>query len=381
MAGAGHARAAAIAALCVVAASSMILYLSQSAMDCPETPARTIQPLTTRMVVEPSPAAAPPAAAQAPTSGLRGKEVAGLSTEEEQFLLVWRAITRAMRLVVNVREVKAMEQTLCNKKTTDRPGQHTPDLYGNACEPWLSRPAVMLLSHVLDPTFMKGLEFGMGSSTMWLLPRLYSLASIDHYASFAQYVRTKLVATLPRRMQDQWRGTAIKGPTVSAASPAKSQLFLDYDNRDMVTYCRGEGFLSDSEAHSFDFVFVDGRARVGCMWYGARHWLKKSGGILALDNSGRHVYRVMYDKILPSHWVRVDIPAKNDPQAMFSLWISCAKDSPQCAPAQAAVKALQHELGLESNVDQYYRPNDKKWTWKDDPSTWERTHNVDPITW
>ena len=53
-----------------------------------------------------------------------------------------------------------------------------PHLQGTKCEPWIDRGVITVLDHILQP-YMRGLEYGAGSSSRWLLARLGSLVSIE----------------------------------------------------------------------------------------------------------------------------------------------------------------------------------------------------------
>mgnify|MGYP001053494781 CR=1 FL=1 len=68
-----------------------------------------------------------------------------------------------------------------------RPSQHTPALFGNQCEPWTTRRAVLLLHMLLSPG-MVGLEWGAGASTLWYLARISKLVTVEHNAEWAAKV-------------------------------------------------------------------------------------------------------------------------------------------------------------------------------------------------
>ena len=72
---------------------------------------------------------------------------------------------------------------------------------------------------------------------------------------------------------------------------------------------------------SFDFVSVDGRARVACMSR-ALHILKPVGGVLLMDNSDREYYKAGYD-LVPSHWLKFEDTVNTGERS--TLWVSCLK--------------------------------------------------------
>lgn len=56
--------------------------------------------------------------------------------------------------------------------------------------------------------------------------------------------------------------------------------------------------------HYFDFISIDGRARVSCIFQ-ALSLLKQEGGILVVDNTIREQY-LSGLKIIPNHWKKFE---------------------------------------------------------------------------
>ncbi len=77
--------------------------------------------------------------------------------------------------------------------------------------------------------------------------------------------------------------------------------------------------MDDQPRHVFDYVAVDGRARVPCMRI-ALQMIKEDGGILLLDNSERPNYQPAIDMV-PSHWKRFDYYGSKPPYRT-TIWIS-----------------------------------------------------------
>lgn len=69
----------------------------------------------------------------------------------------------------------------CAHRRACPPPSRPPALQGTKCEPWLARPAVTLLHELLLPGTAKGLEWGSGSGTLWLLAgHVKHLTTIEH---------------------------------------------------------------------------------------------------------------------------------------------------------------------------------------------------------
>ena len=86
-------------------------------------------------------------------------------------------------------------------------------------------------------------------------------------------------------------------------------------------------FLDHSHLGTFDFVSIDGRARVACFKC-ALQLLKPHGGVLVLDNSERRRYAVGMEQV-PSHWLRKDFVnsfrLRKFPRQRTTVWVSCHK--------------------------------------------------------
>lgn len=143
-----------------------------------------------------------------------------------------------------------------------RPLKHAPKAVGTPCEPWLNRGAVFLLSRLLSRR-MHGLEWSMGSSTLYYLLWLGTLHSIEGRAAWATAVTAAVHRRFPRAA---WRGDHVN---VSDARYVAMPL----------------------ERASFDFVSIDGDQRPACLSRVRTEGLVAPGGLLLLDNSERASYR------------------------------------------------------------------------------------------
>lgn len=192
------------------------------------------------------------------------------------------------------------------------PGQIIPQFVGNTCEPWVARFALIFLDRLLD-TEMKGLEWSTGSSTQWVLMRVKSLISIEHHAKWSKNVAQALADIFPEKfLSARWQlhaveplpGTKEKGP--DKEDPIK---FKDYI----------EAKFLPKEDGTFDYISVDGRARVPC-FKRALPLLKPEGGILMLDNSEREHYEDAFTMV-PEHWLRFDDLVNTGERT--TIWVSC----------------------------------------------------------
>jgi hypothetical protein len=188
------------------------------------------------------------------------------------------------------------------------PGQKVPEFAGNTCEPWIARYAVVFLDKLIDPD-MKGLEWSTGSGTMWLLTRLHSLVSIEHHASWVRRVQQTLERIFPKQYIKRWDLYVVEAKDFKTKA-----LEEDYDN--FKEYVDAE-FLPHEP--TYDFVSVDGRARIHCMKR-ALPLVKPEGGIFMLDNSDREAYVEGYDSV-PSHWLKFEDSVNTGERT--TIWITC----------------------------------------------------------
>lgn len=138
-----------------------------------------------------------------------------------------------------------------------RPESHTPDRTGRTDEPWWTRAAITWAESHLTPD-MDVIEWGAGSSTVWLASRVRSVVSIEHQREWAAQVSAALIAHGCNRK----RYRVICHPLG-------------------IEYCQGV-------PGRYDVAIIDGRRRVQCCRSAAA--LVKPGGLLVLDNAERERY-------------------------------------------------------------------------------------------
>ena len=173
---------------------------------------------------------------------------------------------------------------------------HTPNVIGNNCEPWIRRDIILLLNRLVQPNFSV-LEWSSGSSTVWMLPRVNRLISVESNVQWANSVVEKVKQMgLGHKIQFH-----IIPPTKNPIrSQIEQQLHENGDENGEIDNSRYEwakslhdGFYYQQyvtvelpqELHGkFDLIIVDGRARSACLRR-AVSLLKPEGGLLLLDNS------------------------------------------------------------------------------------------------
>ena len=165
--------------------------------------------------------------------------------------------------------------------------------------PWLSQPSILMLEKLLTPN-MVGFEYGSGMSTVFLASRIKHLTSIEHNEHWFRIVAKKL----GERGLSNVDYHCIPPHSSSASNSVESTDFAEI--RDPCFQVRTEyrdyfSFVTSFPENHFDFVLVDGRARVECTFNAIPKL--KSGGILVLDNSDRRRYAPVFDAL--DSWPRV----------------------------------------------------------------------------
>lgn len=189
-----------------------------------------------------------------------------------------------------------------------RPDFHPPHKLGNTCEPWISRFAISLLDILLSGEVEHGLEWSTGSSTLWLLnSRVKCLVSIEHDSEWAEQTKAVLEKGYSSAyLGSKWKLVIIPSQNISSvpSTPAdrsqapESENFSNFKN--YVTW-PGQTF----KPLFFDFISVDGRARVSCIVEALKLLKPHSGGILVVDNTERSQYDPGIN-IIPKHWKRFE---------------------------------------------------------------------------
>lgn len=155
--------------------------------------------------------------------------------------------------------------------------------------PWTSPASITFFKKALTKD-MTGFEYGSGRSTKFFASRLKHLVSLEHDQSWYERVKHDLekdkINNVEYHLVEKKESTTETEETVTLQGSSLSHNFLDC----FYTY---SGFISRFPDNHFDFILVDGRARIDCI---VRSIPKlKAGGILVLDNSERERYVKAFD--------------------------------------------------------------------------------------
>ena len=156
--------------------------------------------------------------------------------------------------------------------------------------PWLVLSAVRDLDAAIGPD-ARGFEWGSGRSTIYFAKRLKTLVSLDHDAAWHPRVQADLKAEgLDGKVELDLRPRREGAFDPETARPS-GWLALGYVPRKPHFADYFDSILKYPDDH-FDFVLVDGRARVACILNAIPK--VAPGGLLVLDNSDRAEYAVVF---------------------------------------------------------------------------------------
>lgn len=151
--------------------------------------------------------------------------------------------------------------------------------------PWIPIGTIEFLENFLQDD-MVGFEYGAGHSTIWIAKRIKHLVSVEHNKEWYDRVQGWL---------KRENITNVDLFYIPANKDCKES-FCFYFGTDHMKMCYKNyvNTLNKYLDNSFDFVFVDGRARVGCLLLA----MSKAETII-LDNANRDRYKVALDALLP----------------------------------------------------------------------------------
>ena len=155
--------------------------------------------------------------------------------------------------------------------------------------PWLTPASIEFLKNALNKR-MTGLEYGSGRSTLFFSDSLGNLKSIEHDHSWYNYVRTMLTDKDISNVEYKLIQPLI--PESKSTIEKRNGSAFDFE---IINYNEYFSFIVDLPDEYFDFIIIDGRARVECSM---RAVVKlKRGGIFILDNSERLRYEPVHRKL------------------------------------------------------------------------------------
>ncbi|MDQ3395189.1 MAG: hypothetical protein M3512_13905 [Bacteroidota bacterium] len=168
----------------------------------------------------------------------------------------------------------------------------------NINTPWTSQASIIIFEKILNKN-MIGLEYGSGKSTLYFASKLKNLLSVEHakdwYENIKVLLESKNIKNVDYRLVE--KNKPCSGNT-SIEIQNKLKLPKFHIRKDYEAYYN---VVNEFPEQHFDFILVDGRARVECA-INCIGKLKRNG-ILVLDNAERERYSPVI-KIL-DEWPRV----------------------------------------------------------------------------
>lgn len=142
--------------------------------------------------------------------------------------------------------------------------------------PLYSLGAISAIDCYLDRN-MRAFEWGLGGSTLFIARRVSTLVSVEHNQFWYDIVQAKIKHWSVANCE-----LVLHPPELGFD---KRYLSSSYENMNFRRYVKEIDRFPDSY---FDFIAIDGRARIGCMLHAMSKL--KSKGLLLLDNSDRERY-------------------------------------------------------------------------------------------
>lgn len=168
----------------------------------------------------------------------------------------------------------------------------------NPVTPWTSQAAIRIFDEVLRKD-MIGFEYGSGNSTVYFAGKIGHLTSVEHDWAWSDIVSKNLKK---RSLKNVDYRLVPANPSSTGSFNFHERFGLKPSDFTVRTeYADYFSFIATYPDKHFDFIMVDGRARVECCLNAIPKL--KSGGIFVLDNSDRPRYRPVF-KVLDS-WKKV----------------------------------------------------------------------------
>lgn len=167
--------------------------------------------------------------------------------------------------------------------------------------PWTTLASIKTFEKILSPE-MIGFEYGSGFSTLFFAKRLKHITSVEHDRDWHRLVSEKFKTLNIANVDYQLIPRQEKGDVATDTYSFYKDFGLNANDFQVRTeYTNYFSAIARYPNEHFDFIMVDGRARVECCLL-AIPKLKK-GGIFVLDNSDRARYLPVF-RVL-NHWKSV----------------------------------------------------------------------------
>jgi predicted O-methyltransferase YrrM len=165
--------------------------------------------------------------------------------------------------------------------------------------PWTSQASIAIFKKILNKK-MVGLEYGSGKSTLFFAARLKKLVSIEHNKEWYDFVNNLLKAKNVINVEYVYapKNLKLKDATLlfhdsHDIKDSNFRIRSDYENYFEVVNKYPDNY--------FDFILIDGRARVECTFNSIAKL--KQGGIMVLDNSERKRYQPVHKRL--ADWPKI----------------------------------------------------------------------------
>ena len=165
--------------------------------------------------------------------------------------------------------------------------------------PWTSPASILIFDKVLNKT-MTGLEYGSGRSTHYFANKLQRLVSVEHHESWYEKVKTALTKNSLTNVDYRFVPKGKNGSDNEDFKVRHNGISKEFKAR--TKYKDYFDLVNEFDNDYFDFVLIDGRARVECALNSIQKI--KSGGILVLDNSERARYMPIHKAL--KEWDKVN---------------------------------------------------------------------------
>jgi len=168
------------------------------------------------------------------------------------------------------------------------------------CYPWINAGAARFLNAHLTKR-MTGFEWGSGRSTAFAARRALSLVSVEHNAKWRRRTAALLAGQAIANVSCRFAPPG-DGPGRPEARPDIWRRLAHVHGRP--EYAAYTDAILDFPENSFDFVFIDGRARVECAYNAFGR--VRPGGFILLDNSEWEKYAPIFTAAAAAGWTRRD---------------------------------------------------------------------------
>jgi len=169
--------------------------------------------------------------------------------------------------------------------------------------PWWPYAATEYLEKIVR-TDHRVFEFGSGNSTLWWKSLSSNVISIDHDPDWNKTAGSKLIeqdetcnsqhyAILQPFFEAGLDKILIKNVARSWRAGLRTHEFKSYA-AELLNYPKNH----------FDFIVIDGMARVLCAWIAAK--VIKEDGIIIMDDTERNMYQLAYEYLAGCGFKRID---------------------------------------------------------------------------